>query len=138
MMKIKFDKEKNSIIIKDDIKTQLRIFKFIFILNLITAIFSIYKNYYSGIENELNWIQIILGIVSVGALFFLSTRSAKEVILVNEISFLFRTSYFKSDRYFLKLKNRKIRNLPLIKHQRDVLELEQFLEESGIRINAGK
>jgi hypothetical protein len=141
-MKIKFDKEKNSLTIKDDLKMQLRILKFIFVLNfvlnLVSALLNIYKNYNAGIENEVNWLQLILGIGSVGALFFLSTRSTKEVIPVNEISFLFKKAYFGSDRYFLKLKNGKTRNLPLIKHQPDVLELERILEESGIRIKSGK
>jgi len=137
-MNIKFNKEKNSLVIKDDLKMYFVILKLIFVLNLVSALLNIYKNYNSGIENELNWLQLILGIVSVGALFFLYTRSTKEVIPVNEISFLFRKAYFGSDKYFLKLNNGKTRNLPLIKHQQDVLELERILEEFGIRIKPGK
>ena len=137
MMKIKFDKEKNSVIIKDELKNYFIILKFIFILNLITSGLYLYKSIKSGSFGDFDWLWLILGILSVGTLIFTFTRSTQEVIRNDEILYLYKRNYFGSDRYYLKLKNGKIRNLPFVRTG-DVLELENILKEAGIQSKLDK
>lgn len=133
-MNIKLDKENKLLIIKDNLKQHFIILKFIFVLNLIASALFFYKSYKLNFENELAWVWLILGIVSIGALFFVFTRSTKEAISTDEISYLFKRKYFGSDKYFLKLKNGKTRNLQFVKSKQDVVEIEHILKDSGIGI----
>lgn len=136
-MKVKFDKESHSLIIKDGLREHFMILKFIFILNLINSGLYLYKSYKSDSFSGFDWVWLILGILSIGSLIFTFTRSTQEIVQNGEISCLFKRNYFGSDRYYLKLKNGKIRNLPFVKTG-DELELRNILKEAEIRNKLAK
>ncbi|RUA12160.1 MAG: hypothetical protein DSY82_01925 [Flavobacteriia bacterium] len=129
-MKIQYDKDLNALIINDDLKMFFNILKAVFIINLVSSIFKLYNNYLANIQIDM--ITVGLGIVNLLGLIFTFTRSVKKIIPVDEINYLYSKKYF-TKRYFLKLKNGKIRNLPFIKYPQDMLELQRIVKESKIK-----
>ena len=129
-MKIQYDKNLNALVVNDDLKMFFTLLKAIFVINLVGSVFKLYNNYMA--EIQLNLISVILGIVNLLGLIFTFTRSVEKVIPVDEIDYLYSKKYF-TKRYFLKLKNGKIRNLPYVKYPEDMLELQRIVKESKIR-----
>ncbi len=129
-MKMRFDRDNRTLEVKDDLKMHFMLLRFIFAINIFNALFRMYNNYLSGIQNEP--VIIILGVISVIALLFMRSRSTQEMIPLDEIEFLQEKKILGRNRYSLKLKNGKIRNLPIKKKELD--EIEHGLKESGIKI----
>jgi hypothetical protein len=129
-MKMRFDRDNRTLEVKDDLKMHFMLLRFIFAINIFNALLRMYNNYLSGIQNEP--VIIILGVISVIALLFMRSRSTQEMIPLDEIEFLQEKKILGRNRYSLKLKNGKIRNLPIKKKELD--GIEHAIKESGIEI----
>lgn len=110
-MQIEVNERDNSLIIKDDLKSQYLLIKLVLILALanstINLLLTTPKNY-----SFLSYIWIFMGIVSGIALtYFLLKKSAATHIKVEEIEALREKAVLGRSRFSLLLKNGKIRDL---------------------------
>lgn len=126
---MKFDKENNTLEIKDNLKMHFMLLRFIFIINVANAVLRIYNNYLAGVQDQP--ILIILGVISALALLYMRSRSTQEIIPIDEIEYLKEKKMLGNRRFFLKLKNGKTRNLPF--KNTDIEEFERIIKGSGIR-----
>lgn len=131
-MKIKFNESDNIIEIKDGLKKQYLILKFLMILNLTNAIFRIFGKKPTEYEfTEYMWIG--LGVISLIILFmFLFKLSTAEKISIGEISRLKEKTVFGKKRFALELKNGKKRNLGDFKDQFELAQVREVFAKIGI------
>ena len=131
-MKIGFNKSENSIEIKDGLKNQYLILKILMILNLANAIIRIFGKQtteYGPIE----YFWIVLGIISLVVLFmFVFKLSTEEKISIVEITELEEKTVFGKNRFSLKLKNGKKRNLGNFKDQFELVKARELFTKIGI------
>src|SRR5690606_10065572 len=131
-MKIKFNEIEKSIEIKDGLKNQYLILKFLMILNLTNALIRIFgkkTTEYGFIE----YLWIGIGLISLIVLFiFVFKMSTSEKISVEEISGLEEKTVFGKHRFALKLKNGQKRILANFKSQCDLTKARELFSEIGI------
>jgi hypothetical protein len=127
-MKIQFDKEKQVLVIRDNIKLHFMILKILMVINIVNAALRLYNAYLSGSKTDL--FQLSLGILSLGLFLYIYKLSVQEIIPVNEIEYVREIKIFGRRRFSLKLNNGKIRNL--YTHKKDIRDLEKIFEASGI------
>ena len=131
-MKIKLNESENSIEIKDGQKNQYLILKILMILNLANAVIRIFGKQtteYGFIE----YFWIGLGIISLVVLFmFVFKLSTAEKISIVEITELEEKTVFGNNRFSLKLKNGKKRNLGNFKDQFELVKARELFTKIGI------
>ena len=131
-MKIKLNESENSIEIKDGLNNQYLILKILMILNLANAIIRIFGKQtteYGFIE----YFWIGLGIISLVAFFmFVFKLSTAEKISIVEITGLEEKTVFGNNRFSLKLKNGKKRNLGNFKNQFELVKARELFTKIGI------
>ena len=130
-MKVKYNEIEKSLEIKDRVKTDYVVIKFIMILNLLNAVLRLFKINKTGIGlEEIIW--FILGIASLIILYlFIFKKSTLEKIPVDEIDQLNEKSIFGKSRFSIKLINGKRRDLSEIKTQSEFNELKEMFSNFG-------
>jgi hypothetical protein len=130
-MKVKYNEIEKSLEIKDRVKTDYFVIKFIMILNLLNAVLRLFKINKTGIGlEEIIW--FILGIASLIILYlFIFKKSTLEKIPVDEIDHLNEKSIFGKSRFSIKLINGKRRDLSEIKTQSEFNELKEMFSNFG-------
>jgi hypothetical protein len=130
-MKVKYNEIEKSLEIKDRVKTDYFVIKFIMILNLLNAVLRLFKINKTGIGlEEIIW--FILGIASLIILYlFIFKKSTLEKIPVDEIDQLNEKSIFGKSRFSIKLINGKRRDLSEIKTQAEFNELKEMFSNFG-------
>jgi hypothetical protein len=130
-MKVKYNEIEKSLEIKDRVKTDYFVIKFIMILNLLNAVLRLFKINKTGIGlEEIIW--FILGIASLIILYlFIFKKSTLEKIPVDEIDQLNEKSIFGKSRFSIKLINGKRRDLSEIKTQSEFNELKEMFSNFG-------
>jgi len=131
-MKIEFNESENTIEIKDGLKNQYLILKILMILNLANAIIRTFgkrTTEYGFIE----YFWIGLGIISLIVLFmFVFKMSTAQKISIGEITRLEEKTVFGKNRFSLKLKNGKKRNLGNFKDQNELAKARELFSKIGI------
>ena len=131
-MKIEFNELEDSIEINDGLKNQYLILKILMLLNLANAIIRIFgkrTTEYGFIE----YFWIGLGIISLIVLFkFLFKMSTAQKISIGEITRLEEKTVFGKNRFSLKLKNGKKRNLGNFKDQNELAKVRELFSKIGI------
>jgi uncharacterized protein YqfB (UPF0267 family) len=131
-MKIVYNKNENSIIIKDNLKSHYFTLKILLVLTIINSIiWTIKETNEYGTFVSLVW--ILIGITSLVLLILSFKKSTKERIPLNEIKSLKEKIYFGKKRFSLKLSNGKIRNILQTKNPKEIQEFERMMNDLGIR-----
>ena len=132
-MKIKYNEIDKSIEIKDGLKYYYFFMKLLMILDLITAILTLYNVKKTGMGFvEIIW--LILGIVSLIVLYIVIVKkSSLEKIPIGKIKRLKERSIFGRKRFSIELNNGKKRNLTELKTQTEFNELKKLFSEIGIQ-----
>ncbi len=128
-MKIKYDDESNSLVIKDNLKMHLMLINLLMIINIINAVLTFYNNSLAGVKT--GWFIITLGVVSLIILFFSFSKSTLEIVPLDGIDYFIEKSVLGRKRFSLKLKNGKIRNLYLRKT--DISQFEKLMDQLNIK-----
>ncbi|MFT7036985.1 MAG: hypothetical protein ACJA2S_005527 [Cyclobacteriaceae bacterium] len=132
-MKIKYNKIENSIEIKDGLKNQYMLLKFVMITNLLNALLNLYDVRDTGIGFiEIIW--MILGIVSIVMMFvFIAKRSTLENVPIEKIKRLKEKTFFGRKRFSLELVDGKRRNLMELKTQAEIDQLRKVISDRCIQ-----
>jgi len=132
-MKIKYNEIDKSIEIKDGLKYYYFFMKLLMILDLITAILTLYNVKKTGMGFvEIIW--LILGIASLIVLYIVIVKkSSLEKIPIGKIKRLKERSIFGRKRFSIELNNGKKRNLTELKTQTEFNELKKLFSEIGIQ-----
>ena len=135
-MKIEFNEDEKSIVIKDGLKTQYLMIRIMLIFTLINAIvFSLFVLDKKQLE-WMGFIWIIIGLVSMTILIYqVLKKSTSEKLNLSEISSLSEKQVLGRKRFSLKLKNGKLRDLMEIKNTSDITETKKLFKKIGIQIN---
>jgi len=128
-MKIKYDEESKSLIIKDNLKMHLMLINLLMIINIVNAVLTFYNNNLAGVKT--GWFIIVLGLVSLVILILSYTRSTLKKVPLDDIDYLIEKRVFGNKRFSLKLKDGKIRNIYLKKD--DVSEFEKIIHQLNIK-----
>lgn len=132
-MKIKFNEKENTVEIKDGLKQQYFLTKMSLIFTLINSV--IFPVFVLD-EKQLRWmgfIWIILGIISTGAfIYHLQRKTASEKVNLSDINSLTEKQLLGRKSLSLKLKNGKLRDLPITKKESDISEIKKLFENLGI------
>jgi len=131
-MKISYNEIDKTIDIKDGVKTNYFIMKFLMILNLINAIIRLFKINKTGIGlQEIIW--FVLGFASLLILFiFVFKRTTSEKIPIEQIKGLNEKSIIGRRSFYIKLLNGKKRELNELKTKAEFNKLKKMFAEIGI------
>jgi hypothetical protein len=134
IMKIKLNEKEQSIEIKDGLKAQNLMIK---IMLIITLINSILFPVFVFDKKQLEWmgfIWIIIGLASLIMLIYqIMKKSTSEKLNLSEISSLTEKQVFGRQRFYLKLKNGKLRDLMEMKNESDIKETKELFKNLGIK-----
>jgi len=132
-MKIKYNEIENSIEIKDGLKNQYMLLKFIMALNLLNAGLNLSDVKETGIGFiEIFW--MILGILSIFMIYvFITKKSTLENVPIEKIKRLKEKSFFGKKRFSLELIDGKRRNLMELKTQSEIDQLRKVISDRCIQ-----
>ena len=135
-MRINFNKNENSIEIKDGLKTQYLLIKMSLIFTLVNSVlFPVFVLDKKQLE-WMGFIWIILGVASMGILIYqILKKTASEKLNLSEISSLTEKQVFGRRRFSLKLKNGKFRDLMEMKKESDIIKVKNLFKDIGIKTN---
>ncbi|MFZ0489693.1 MAG: hypothetical protein WBV11_15635 [Salegentibacter sp.] len=135
-MRINFNKNENSIEIKDGLKTQYLLIKMSLIFTLVNSVlFPVFVLDKKQLE-WMGFIWIILGVASMGILIYqILKKTASEKLNLSEISSLTEKQVFGRRRFSLKLKNGKFRDLMEMKKESDIIKVKNLFKNIGIKTN---
>ncbi|MGA9326202.1 MAG: hypothetical protein WCE57_10505 [Salegentibacter sp.] len=135
-MRINFNKNENSIEIKDGLKTQYLLIKMSLIFTLVNSVlFPVFVLDKKQLE-WMGFIWIILGVASTGILIYqILKKTASEKLNLSEISSLTEKQVFGRRRFSLKLKNGKFRDLMEMKKESDIIKVKNLFKNIGIKTN---
>lgn len=132
-MKIKYNEIEKSIEIKDGLKSQYFIMKFLIVVSLINAILNLYNVSETG-WGFLQILWLIFGIVFIVFLhYFIMKKSTLEKIPIKKIKKLKEKSVFGRKSFSLELINGKSRDLAALKTQTEFNELRKLFDEIGMK-----
>lgn len=131
-MKIEYKESENIIEIKDGLKNQYLMLKFLMILNIANAVIRLIgQNKMEYKEIEYFW--IVIGIISLVSLYFLIYKnSTAEKIKVGQIKRLNEKSVFGRKRFSLELENGKKRILGNFKNESELAIMRELFTKIGI------
>jgi hypothetical protein len=131
-MKIEYNESENIIEIKDGLKNQYLMLKFLMILNIANAVIRLIgQNKMEYKEIEYFW--IVIGIISLVSLYFLIYKnSTAEKIKVGQIKRLNEKSIFGRKRFSLELENGKKRILGNFKNESELVKMRELFTKIGI------
>lgn len=133
-MKINYNEKEKSIEIKDDLKSNFLLMKFLIVLNLLNAILRLINLGETGFGSmEILWLIIGLGSLIL-LYFFLFKKSTSGKIKLDRIKKLREKSIFGRKRYSLELVNGKQRDLHNFKDEYEIAKLKGILKDLGIKI----
>lgn len=135
-MRINFNKNENSIEIKDGLKTQYLLIKMSLIFTLVNSVlFPVFVLDKKQLE-WMGFIWILLGLASIGILIYqILKKTASEKLNLSEISSLTEKQVFGRRRFSLKLKNGKFRDLMEMKKESDIIKVKNLFKDIGIKTN---
>ncbi|CAM1349610.1 hypothetical protein [Tenacibaculum insulae] len=132
-MQLTFDKQKQQVIIKDEIPSHSWLVIVLMLVNTLNMGFQLFSmSYY---KNEILFIfMLLLAIASIGTvLFYLFKRSWKKVYNLTEIEGVEIKNKFGREHIFLKLYNGKKRVFSILKNENELNNLKQTLTSIGIK-----
>lgn len=132
-MQLEFDKQKELLIIKDDVPLHSRLVLILLSVNVVNMSFQLVSISYS--KNEILFIfMLLLAVISVVAiLFYLFKRSWKTAYKLSKIEGFEIKNTFGRERFFLKLINGKKRSFPILKNENEFNSLKNTLTTIGIK-----
>lgn len=132
-MQLEFDKQKELLIIKDDVPLHSRLVLILLSVNVVNMSFQLVSISYS--KNEILFIfMLLLAVISVVAiLFYLFKRSWKTTYKLSKIEGVEIKNTFGRERFFLKLINGKKRSFSILKNENEFNSLKNTLTTIGIK-----
>ncbi|MDO6811586.1 hypothetical protein [Tenacibaculum soleae] len=132
-MQLEFDKQKELLIIKDDVPLHSRLVLILLSVNVVNMSFQLVSISYS--KNEILFIfMLLLGVISVVAiLFYLFKRSWKTTYKLSKIEGVETKKIYGKERIFLKLHNGKKRSFSILKNENEFNSLKNTLTTIGIK-----
>ncbi|CAM1370880.1 conserved protein of unknown function [Tenacibaculum soleae] len=132
-MQLEFDKQKELLIIKDDVPLHSRLVLILLSVNVVNMSFQLVSISYS--KNEILFIfMLLLAVISVVAiLFYLLKRSWKTTYKLSKIEGVEIKNTFGRERFFLKLINGKKRSFSILKNENEFNSLKNTLTTIGIK-----
>ena len=133
-MKIKYNEADKSIEIKDGLRNNVFLIKFLMILNLANSVLNL-SDLNSDNFSFIKIIWAILGLISIMVLYNLIVKkSTSEKVPIDKIKGLKERVFMGRKKYFLELKNGKNRDLLEIRSDSDSKELRKMLTKIGIQL----
>ena len=133
-MKITYNEAEKCVEINDGLKNHFLLMKALMILNLANAILNLSD---TKIDN-LRFISVVwalLGIISILVLYkFIVKKSSAEKVPIDQINGLNERVFMGKKKYFLELKNGKIRDLLEIKSDSEFKELKTIFTKNEIQL----
>jgi len=131
-MKVTYNEAEKSIEIKDELKNQYFILKFLMILNLFNALVRLINmdKYDFGFMEILWAVTVIISLIVFYFLIF--KKSNAEKISIEKIKRLKEKSFLGRKRFALELTNGKQRDLSSLKGEEDFVKVRKLLTEVGI------
>lgn len=135
-MKLKFNESDKTIEIKDGIKTQFFLVKTTLLFTVLNSVlFPVFVLNNKQFES-FGFIWIILGISSITLLIYqFLKKSTSEKLKLSEISAFTERQILGRNRFSLKLKNGKLRDLGAMRNQSDISETKKFFRNIGVEMN---
>lgn len=131
-MNINYNEADKTIEIKDGLKRQLFLMKFLMVVTLINSILNLYDINASNF-GLVTVIWLVIGIISIVFLYhFIFKRSGLEKIPVNQIKGVNERVFSGRKKYFLALENGKNRDLLDVKSEGDRKQLTKMFRKNGI------
>lgn len=131
-MNINYNETDETIEIKDGLKSQLFLMKFLMVVTLINSILNLYDINASNF-GFVAIIWLVIGIVSIVFLYhFIFKRSGLEKIPINQIKGVNERVFSGRKKYFLALENGKNRDLLDVKSEDDRKRLTEMFRKNGI------
>ena len=132
-MKVSYNETSQSIEIRDGLKKQYLLLKFLMILNLVNAIMRLVNKEVTAYE-FLEYTWVFVGFISLVALFmFIFRLSALENIPIDEIISVEDKTYFGKRRFAFVLKNGKKRNLGSFKSEQELADTLELFDRLSLK-----
>lgn len=133
-MKINYNEAENTLTILDETKSRNRIVFGIMVITFINAcLFSF--DYRTNQLRELGVVWIVLGVFSLAAIVYsILKKTTVAKINLDDIISLSEKSIFGNEKFSLKLKNGKSRDLPELESKLEIMELKSLLSGYGVKI----
>ena len=132
-MDIKFNEADKALEIKDGLRNNVFLIKFLMILNLANSILNL-SDIKSSNFGFTKIIWTVLGAISIIILYkFIVKKSSLEKIPIDQIKGLNERIFMGRKKYFLELKNGKKRDLLEVKSETDFKELRRMFTKIGIQ-----
>ncbi|MGV6831228.1 MAG: hypothetical protein ACWA5P_06665 [bacterium] len=132
-MKVSYNETSQSIEIKDGLKKQYLLLKFLMILNLFNAIMRLVNKEVASYK-FLEYAWVFVGVISLVALFmFVFRLSALENIPIDEITNVEDKTYFGKRRFAFILKNGKKRNLGSFKSEQELADTLELFDRLSLK-----
>lgn len=132
-MKVSYNETSQSIEIRDGLKKQYLLLKFLMILNLVNAIMRLVNKEVTSYE-FLEYTWVFVGFISLVALFmFIFRLSALENIPIDEIISVEDKTYFGKRRFAFVLKNGKKRNLGSFKSEQELADTLELFDRLSLK-----
>ena len=131
-MNINYSQKDGILEINDGLRTVYLVLKIAMILNILMAFAHLYN---SGLKelNFLGFLYLIVGLLSMGVLFYLIfKKSTAERIPIGSINKLREKAFFGKRTFSLELKNGKIRDLTHIKTESEIAQLKRLFLDLGV------
>ncbi len=132
-MDIKFNEADKALEIKDGLRNNVFLIKFLMILNLANSILNL-SDIKSSNFGFTKIIWTVLGAISIIILYkFIVKKSSLEKIPIDQIKGLNERIFMGRKKYFLELKNGKKRDLLEVKSETEFKELRRMFTKIGIQ-----
>ena len=132
-MDIKFNEADKALEIKDGLRNNVFLIKFLMILNLANSILNL-SDIKSSNFGFTKIIWTVLGAISIIILYkFIVKKSSLEKIPIDQIKGLNERIFMGKKKYFLELKNGKKRDLLEVKSETEFKELRRMFTKIGIQ-----
>ena len=133
-MDIKFNEADKALEIKDGLRNNVFLIKFLMILNLANSILNL-SDIKSSNFGFTKIIWTVLGAISIIILYkFIVKKSSLEKIPIDQIKGLNERIFMGKKKYFLELKNGKKRDLLEVKSETEFKELRRMFTKIGIQL----
>lgn len=133
-MDIKFNEADKALEIKDGLRKNVFLIKFLMILNLINSVLNL-SDLNSGNFGFIKIIWTILGAISIVILYkFIVKKSSLEKVPIDQIKGLKERIFMGRKKYFLELTNGKNRDLLEVKSESDFKQLKKMLQKNDIQV----